>query len=219
MGPSETSSCSTSIPGWGSQGLKTSPKVLFLNLDPLNWWSNPESIAWVWIHGESSWTFMDIGSTINAVTPEFIEVHSLDVGHLSNLSDSTLGINSFGGVFFWPLGYCHHKGSGGRSLGLQWRSSSPSHTRLYWLWILSTSYYKYTHHQSDHQCNQGKWNQWVVGFPEWIKNSPFVGLLASRTSDSEENYHKPKSGSDQLEWGGQNNKEGRDGCFFIQINT
>ena len=48
---------------------------------------------------------MDSGSTINAVTPEFTEVHSLDVGPLSNLSDGTLGINGFGGVLSWPLGY------------------------------------------------------------------------------------------------------------------
>ena len=48
---------------------------------------------------------MDSGSTINAVTPEFIEASSLDVGPLSNLSNGTLGINGFGGVFSWPLDY------------------------------------------------------------------------------------------------------------------
>ena len=48
---------------------------------------------------------MDSGSSINAVTPEFIEVLSLDVGLLSNLSDGTLGINGFGGVFSCLLGY------------------------------------------------------------------------------------------------------------------
>ena len=36
---------------------------------------------------------------------EFVEVHSLDVGPLSNLSDGSLSINCFGGVFPWPLGY------------------------------------------------------------------------------------------------------------------
>ena len=39
------------------------------------------------------------------MTPDFVEVCSLDVGPLSNLSDGTLGINGFGGVFSWPLGY------------------------------------------------------------------------------------------------------------------
>ena len=39
------------------------------------------------------------------LTPEFIEVHSLDVGPLSDLSDGTLGIHGFGGVFSCPLGY------------------------------------------------------------------------------------------------------------------
>ena len=48
---------------------------------------------------------LDSGSTINAVTPEFVEVLSLDVHPLSDLSESTLGINGFGGVFSWPLGY------------------------------------------------------------------------------------------------------------------
>ena len=43
---------------------------------------------------------MDSGSTINVVTPDFVEVHSL-----SDLADGTLGINDFGGVFSWPLGY------------------------------------------------------------------------------------------------------------------
>ena len=59
----------------------------------------------VWIDGEDSWALLDSGSTINAVTPEFMDVHSLDVGPLSGLSDGTLGINGFGGIFSWPLGY------------------------------------------------------------------------------------------------------------------
>ena len=101
----ETSSCSTGIPRWGSQGLKTSQKVPFLNCIPLNWWSRPENIAWVWIDGESSCTLMDSGSTINALTPDFMEVHLWDVGPLSILSDGTLGINAFRGVFSWPLAY------------------------------------------------------------------------------------------------------------------
>ena len=82
-----------------------SQKVPFLNADPLNWWSRPESIARVQTDGEDIWAFLDTGSTNNAVTLEFVEVHSLDVGPLSNLSDGTLGINGFGGVFPQPLGY------------------------------------------------------------------------------------------------------------------
>ena len=39
------------------------------------------------------------------VTLQLAEAHSLDVGPLSDLSDGTLGINGFGGVFSWPLGY------------------------------------------------------------------------------------------------------------------
>ena len=39
------------------------------------------------------------------LTPEFVEVHSLDVGPLRDLSDGTLGISSFREVFSWPLDY------------------------------------------------------------------------------------------------------------------
>ena len=39
------------------------------------------------------------------MTPEFVDVHSLEVGPLSDLSNGTLGINGFRGVFAWPLGY------------------------------------------------------------------------------------------------------------------
>ena len=64
-----------------------------------------QEIAWVKIDGESSWALLESGSTINVVTPEFVEVCSLDVGPLSILSNGTLGINGFGGVFSWTLGY------------------------------------------------------------------------------------------------------------------
>ena len=78
----------------------------------------------------------------------------------------------------------YHKGSGERSLGLWWRPSSPSHTRLYWLWIPSASYSGYTHHQPDHQHDQEKWNQWVVSFPQWrvaqLLACWWAGLLIQR---------------------------------------
>ena len=48
---------------------------------------------------------MDSGSTINAVTQEFVEAHSLDIGSLSNLVNGMLGKNGFGGLFSQPLGY------------------------------------------------------------------------------------------------------------------
>ena len=80
-------------------------KIPFLNPDPLNWWSRPENIAQFQIKGESSWVLLDSASTINTVTPEFVKVQSLDIGPLSDLSDSTLGINGMRGVFSWPLGY------------------------------------------------------------------------------------------------------------------
>ena len=127
-------------------------------------------------------------------------------------------------LWFWrsillALGLHHHEGSGGRSSGLWQRSRGPSHTRLYWLWILSTSYSGYTHHQLDHQCDQGKLNWWVVSLLEWIKDSPIVGLSVSRTFNSVGKCCKQKSGSDHFEQGSQNNKEGIGRCFFIQNNT
>ena len=54
-------------------------------------WADQESIAQV--------------QNINAVTPKFVNVHSLDVGPLSDLFDTTLDINGFGGVFSWPFSY------------------------------------------------------------------------------------------------------------------
>ena len=79
---------------------KTFQKAPFLNPDPLMQWNGPENIPCIKINGEGSWALLDSGSTINAVTLEFIEAHSLDVGPLSNLVDSTLKINGFGVLFF-----------------------------------------------------------------------------------------------------------------------
>ena len=104
-GPSENSSCSSSIPGWGFLSLRMSQKAPFLNPNPLTHWSGPENIAQVRIVGESSWDLLDSGLTISAVTQEFIKACSLDVGPFGNLASGILGINGFGGVFSWPLGY------------------------------------------------------------------------------------------------------------------
>ena len=48
---------------------------------------------------------LDIESTINKVTLEFVKACSLDVAPLSDLVDGTLKINGFGGLFSQPLGY------------------------------------------------------------------------------------------------------------------
>ena len=68
-------------------------------------WSGPENIAQVKINDKGSWALLDSGSTINAVSLEFIESCFLDVGPLNNLIDATLKINGFGGLFSPPLGY------------------------------------------------------------------------------------------------------------------
>ena len=68
-------------------------------------------LKWTWKHSlvrindEGSWALLDNGSTINAVTPEFIKACSLDINSLSDLVDSMVGINGFGGLFSWSLGY------------------------------------------------------------------------------------------------------------------
>ena len=154
--PSETSSHSTGIPRWGSQSLKTSQKVPFLNPNPLTWWSGPKNIAQVKIDGQSSWALLDRGSTIIPMTPEFDK--ACFFGYCSHEKP----------VWWYPgnkwlqrsillaPGLCYHKSSGGKSLGLWWRSSGSSHTRLYWLWIPHTDYTGYTYHQLDHQHDQGK---------------------------------------------------------------
>ena len=80
-------------------------KTPFMNPHPPTQWSGPENMAQVRMDDESSWTLLDSGLTINAVTPEFIEAHSLDVGPLSDLADGTLGINGFGGKFSQLMGY------------------------------------------------------------------------------------------------------------------
>ena len=76
-----------------------------MNPDPLLHWSGPENIAQVKIDDKFSWALLDSGSTINAVTPEFVKACSLDVGPLSNLVNGTLKISGFGGLFSQPLGY------------------------------------------------------------------------------------------------------------------
>ena len=60
-------------------------------------WTYEHSL--VRIDEESSWALLDNGSTINAVTPGFIEACSLDVSPLSDLVNDMLGIYGFGGLF------------------------------------------------------------------------------------------------------------------------
>ena len=95
----------------------------------LTHWSGPENIAWVRIDDESSWALLDSGSTIIAVTPEFIKAHSLDISPLSDLAE-----------WFWrisllTLGLCYHKGSDGMGVRLWQRSSGSSHIRFNHLWF------------------------------------------------------------------------------------
>ena len=76
-----------------------------MNPDQLTHWSGPENIAHIRINDESSCVLLESGSTINAVTPEFIEAHLLDISALSNLINGIMGKNGFGGLFSQPLGY------------------------------------------------------------------------------------------------------------------
>ena len=84
---------------------KNIPKSSLLEPQPTQWWNRLETIVRVWIDGNDSWALLDNGSPINAVTPEFVDVCSLDVCPLNDLSDGILGINGFGRAFSWLLGY------------------------------------------------------------------------------------------------------------------
>ena len=126
-------------------------KATFLNPDPPTHWSGPENKAHVRINEESSWAHLDSGSTINAVTPEFVQHPKNEpwgsfFGCLSFEWPGQLhaGYKWFWNIIFLTLGLCYHKGSGGRSARLPWRPSGPSHTRSNWLWIPSASYSEYT---------------------------------------------------------------------------
>ena len=69
-------------------------------------WSGPENIAWVKIDGEGSRALLESGSTIKAMTLEFVKASFLGhVGPLSNLVGSNVKINGSGGLFLQALGY------------------------------------------------------------------------------------------------------------------
>ena len=123
---SEVGGCPTDYPRQSSPSIKTSQRAPFMKPDPLMHWSGPESIAQVKINDKISWALLDSGSTINVVTPEFVKAHSLDMGPMSKLGDSTLKINGFGGLF-----------------------SNPS--RFDCFWIESPSYPRYICYQLNHE--------------------------------------------------------------------
>ena len=102
LDPSEASCHSVNIPRRDPLNIKTSGKTLFLNPEALTHWSGPENIVSVRINGDSSWAHLDNGSTINAVTPEFIEACSLDISPLSELVNGMMGINGLGGFSLYP---------------------------------------------------------------------------------------------------------------------
>ena len=115
---SEASFHSANILRRDSLSMKTSGKTPLLNLYPLTPWSGPKNIAQIRINDEGSWALLDNGSTINAVTPESIEAHSLDIGLFGDLVNGMVGINVFGGLPL-ILGLHCHKGSGRRAERLQ----------------------------------------------------------------------------------------------------
>ena len=167
-----------------------------LNPDPLTHWSGPENIAWVRINDENSWAILDNDSTINTVTPDFIEACSLVVGPLNNLVNGTLSINGFGGLFSQPFGYIIIRV---QVEGVQGYDESIK-----------------SNHQSNHKLDQREQNRWVVSFIEWVENIPLVGMSSSRTLHWEWDGCKPSHGSDQLEWGCQSDNKRRNRWFFCQ---
>ena len=140
--------------------------------------ADPENIAWLWIDGENSWALLDSGSTINVVT---LELHwGLFIGcwSLEQLVWWYPGYKWFWKSILPALGLCCAQGEGVCGYDVdQVGLVIPDSTGF------GTSYSGYAHYQLDHQC-EGKWNWWVVSFPEWIKESPIASLSASRTFDS-----------------------------------
>ena len=108
---SKVGGCSTGYLRQSSLNIRTSQKVPFLNPDPLMHWSGPENIAWVKINDDSSWNLLDSGSTINAVTPEFMSklvpwtCWSLEQSGWWYPEDKWLWK-----IIFLTLGLCHHIG-------------------------------------------------------------------------------------------------------------
>ena len=179
-GPSKASCHSANIPRRDSLYIKTLQKNPFYNPDPLTHWSGPKTLPGIESMGENSWVLLDNGSTINAVTPEFVEAQSFDVIPLGDLVNGMMGINGFGGLFFWPLSYIiirvqveGVKGCDKYQVALV--------VRFNCLWITSASYSGHTNQQWNHKCDQREQNRWVVVFLEWVKSVPLVGMLLSRT--------------------------------------
>ena len=123
-----------------------------MNPDPFTHWSGPENIAWVRINEESCWALLHFGSTVNAVTPEFVEAHSLDVGLLRDLVNGTVSMNGFGGLFSWPLGYAiirvQVEGVRGYDED-QVAFIFPDHR----VWFPGAGYFGYTDYQPNHKCD------------------------------------------------------------------
>ena len=143
-------------------------------------WSGPENTARVNINDEGSWALLDSGSTINVITPEFVKACALDVGPLSNLVDSTLKINWFGGLFSWLFGYViirvqveGVKGYNEDQVALVIPDSAAFQWRV--LIILGTS----TINQIMNIIREQ--DRWAIFLTEWIMDTPPTGRTLSRT--------------------------------------
>ena len=120
-------------------------------------WSGPENIAQVKIDDEGSWALLGSGSTINAVTPEFIKALSLDMGPLSEMTDGTLKKNGFRGLFSQPLDYVfiRVKGYNEDQVALVILDSTP-------LQIKSAGHPRHSCHLLNHECHQGELDELSV---------------------------------------------------------
>ena len=140
-------------------------------------------------------------------------------GPLSNLSDGTLGINGFGGVFSWPLGYGIIRVQMEGDLGYnkdQVALVIPDSTDFR-SWVLVTLGMP-TINWIINILKGSEIDELSVSLNE-SRIAQLFGLLASRTFDSEVICCKPNCRPSWLEWGNQNKNEARRGCFFVQNNT
>ena len=92
-------------PGGGSQGVTQPKQTPFLNLDPFQHCYRVKNIVKVKINGGSCKAFLDNGTQINTITPNYVRNHSLEMGPITDLIGIRVACMSLGNAYTHPLGY------------------------------------------------------------------------------------------------------------------
>ena len=88
-------------PGGGSQGVTDS----FLESWPFQCWHGVENVAKVRINQESCMAILDSDTQINAIMPNYVKNHSLEVRLITDLIGTRCACLGLGNVYTHPLGY------------------------------------------------------------------------------------------------------------------